>query len=271
MLAAFAAGAAVTGAVAASSSGPGDTPIVELRPTGVGLPDIGATETFGVLEMPAAIRDYHDSGEYAADLRTVGGQASSYLTRELTRLDANPGPGRYNECTKKKRKGKRKRKGKKRKRKCTAVNPAIVLDIDETSLSNYGELNATNFSSNALVASAVAARSPAIEPTLGLYRLARERGVRAFFVTGRPPLARSVTEDNLQRVGYDDGYDLRMKPLDAETVPFKSGERADIERHGFTILANVGDQDSDLRGGARQAGVQAPQPDVLHPVDHVVA
>jgi hypothetical protein len=75
MLAAFAAGAAVTGAVAASSSGPGDTPIVELRPTGVGLPDTGATETFGVLEMPAAIRDYHDSGEYAARSRSRAASA----------------------------------------------------------------------------------------------------------------------------------------------------------------------------------------------------
>ena len=66
------------------------------------------------------------------------------------------------------------------------MKPAIVLDIDETSLSNYEGLNATNFSPTGLVSGAVAGNDPVIAPTLALYRFARNKGVEAFFITGRP-------------------------------------------------------------------------------------
>ena len=42
-------------------------------------------------------------------------------------------------------------------------------------------------------------------------------------------------------------------------VPFKSGARADIEVQGYTIIANVGDQGSDLEGG--HGGCQHKLPD----------
>ena len=61
-----------------------------------------------------------------------------------------------------------------------------MLDIDETSLSNYEGLNASNFSQAGLVPGAVSGNDPVIAPTLDLYRFARNKGLAAFFITGRP-------------------------------------------------------------------------------------
>ena len=43
-------------------------------------------------------------------------------------------------------------------------------------------------------------------------------------------------------------------------VPYKSGARATFERHGYTILENVGDQQSDLAGGRVRHRYKLPNP-----------
>ena len=43
-------------------------------------------------------------------------------------------------------------------------------------------------------------------------------------------------------------------------VPFKSGERAALEGQGYRILANVGDQESDLAGGHADRSFKLPNP-----------
>jgi HAD superfamily, subfamily IIIB (Acid phosphatase) len=47
---------------------------------------------------------------------------------------------------------------------------------------------------------------------------------------------------------------------DRSIVPFKSGERARIEANGYTIIANIGDQDSDLAGGHALHTCKLPNP-----------
>jgi acid phosphatase len=246
----FAIGAVtVGGAVAARYVTGGDTEVTSIKLTGGGLPDLGAESTYGVAELPSTIRAYHDSGLYDQEVATVAGKAKSSLSNQLRRLRKSPGPGRYSECN---------RRG----RKCHRVKPAIVLDIDETSLSNYAGLDAANFSQAGLVPGAVAGNDPAIAPTLEIYRLARKKGVEAFFITGRPDVVRTPTETNLNSVGYDQGYTLVTKPADAHsTIDYKSGERARIEDElGLTILVNVGDQDSDLAGGHARRAFKLPNP-----------
>jgi putative acid phosphatase of HAD superfamily subfamily IIIB len=225
------------------------TEVSAIKLTGVGLPDIGESATTGVAEFPDSIRDYHDSGRYEADLAEAVAPARTSLARQLRRLRRSPGPGRYSECRKPKR-----RKG------CHEVKPAIVLDIDETSLSNYSGLSATNFSAAGLVPGAAMGNDPAIEPTLDLYGYARSKAVDVFFVTGRPDIARTPTDSNLDAVGYDQGYTLITKPSGIGTIPYKSGERAKIEEQGFEILINVGDQDSDLAGGHARRAFKLPNP-----------
>jgi HAD superfamily, subfamily IIIB (Acid phosphatase) len=43
-------------------------------------------------------------------------------------------------------------------------------------------------------------------------------------------------------------------------VPFKSGERARIEANGYSVIANIGDQDSDLAGGHALHTCKLPNP-----------
>lgn len=200
---------------------------VGLRPTGVGLPNIGESSTTGAGELVSALTKYHDSGQYESDLTSVDGAAESYLDAHLG------GHGK----------------------------PAIVLDIDETSLSNYSGLLASGFTAAGTVAQAAGGTGTAIAPTLALYHDAIAHGVAVFFVTGRPSEIQGPTESNLKTVGYDEGWNaLDFKPTEADTEQFKSSTRAAIKKSGYRIIVNVGDQQSDLDGGFAQQDFKLPNP-----------
>jgi len=54
-----------------------------------------------------------------------------------------------------------------------------------------------------------------------------------------------------------------MEPIGSHYVSaadFKAPQRAQIEQHGYTIIANVGDQPSDLNGGSAQRTYLLPNP-----------
>ena len=227
------------------------TPAHSIRDTGVGLPRIGSHGTLGIAEFTQSVRDYHDSGAYAADLETVASQAQAFMQRQAKAVRAVF-----------KARCKKRQRAAKVKKACAKPKLAIVLDIDETSLSNYEELNSANFSgaAAALVLAVASADSPAIAPTLRLYQRARALGISVFAITGRPTFAEQVTRQNLTSAGYTDLAGLYQKPSEAETIPFKSGARAEIERLGFRIIANVGDQESDLSGGSADRSFKLPNP-----------
>jgi putative acid phosphatase of HAD superfamily subfamily IIIB len=149
--------------------------------------------------------------------------------------------------------------------------PAIVFDIDETSLSNWEAIYHNHF---AFAASGpcdlaakhtlcgnraweLSARAVALQPTLAFYRLAKTLkdkngdGVAIFFVTGRTDdsAERTATEENLRKAGYG-GWDkliLRPRSSHGPVSIYKSGERKQIAEQ-YRIIANVGDQYSDLIG-----------------------
>lgn len=106
---------------------------------------------------------------------------------------------------------------------------------------------------------------PPIQPTLDLYRLARQKGYQVFFITGRAdtPANRRITEDNLRKAGYDNWKALYLKPVtynQLSVVPYKSGARKKITEAGFRIVLNVGDQYSDLEGGYSERVLKLPNP-----------
>jgi len=83
-----------------------------------------------------------------------------------------------------------------------------------------------------------------------------------FFITGRREAVRQPTTENLQEQGFKDWDGLILKP-DASTQPtvtFKSGARAGIEQQGYRIIANVGDQYSDLAGRHEDKAFKLPNP-----------
>jgi predicted secreted acid phosphatase len=156
-----------------------------------------------------------------------------------------------------------------------ANNPALVLDIDETALSNWYQLVANDFGYFPAGGCDFLPKGPcgalkwdelghatAIAPTLHLFDTARAAGVKVFFITGRREAERAWTERNLANAGYAGWEALVMKPdaLHASASEYKAAARADIEAKGFTILANVGDQQSDLDGGHAERAFKLPNP-----------
>jgi acid phosphatase len=143
---------------------------------------------------------------------------------------------------------------------------ALVLDIDETTLSNWGEMSGANFEydSKAFNAWIESAQAPAIQGTLRIYSAAQRSGVKVFFLTGRPEAQRASTETNLRLQGFTTWQQLILrKPEQAKltAIAYKSAERAKIEAAGYRIILNVGDQWSDLRGKPEaQFSVKYPDP-----------
>ncbi|MGW5848637.1 HAD family acid phosphatase [Streptomyces sp. NPDC055254] len=125
--------------------------------------------------------------------------------------------------------------------------PAIVLDIDNTSLETDFHWFWTF-------------PTPAISKVRELTRYANERGVAVFFVTARPGIIHSLTERNLKAVGYPvSGLYVRDLPdLFHEVSTYKTGKRAEIEGRGYTIIANIGNKESDLVGGHAERTVKLP-------------
>ena len=129
---------------------------------------------------------------------------------------------------------------------------ALVLDIDETSLSNWAVETHDDFGyiptdSNWCVALRC---GKAIAGTLRLFREAEKDKVTVFFITGRPESQRADTEANLKAEGYDHWEELYLRPedhpKDESVAQYKSGDRAKIVAKGYKIVLNVGDQMSDL-------------------------
>jgi acid phosphatase len=143
---------------------------------------------------------------------------------------------------------------------------ALVLDIDETTLSNWSEMESANFeySSRDFNAWIESAQSPAIPGTLRLYIEALHLGVEVFFLTGRPESQRAATEANLHLRGFTHWQQLIMRSPEEQgttAIAFKSAQRAKILATGYKIILNVGDQWSDLRGTPQaEYSVKYPDP-----------
>jgi acid phosphatase len=142
--------------------------------------------------------------------------------------------------------------------------PAIVLDIDDTSLSTWAYQSGRDFCYTAETFDEWVTQStpPALGATLDLYERARRRGVAVFFVTGRREPLRTATERSLRAAGYTEWQALVLRP-GADRGPvtaYKSAARRAIEAEGYTILLNVGDQQSDLAGGHARRAMLLPNP-----------
>lgn len=141
---------------------------------------------------------------------------------------------------------------------------AIVLDIDETSLSNFKHLRDLDFGCFDSVKKIISeGNSAAIAPTLNLYRYAIKHNVAVFFVTGRDEKSRDYTEKNLQDMGFYSWNELFMKPNNyskSSVSPYKTRIRKQITHDGYTIVLNIGDQVSDLRGGYAEHAYKLPNP-----------
>jgi predicted secreted acid phosphatase len=126
---------------------------------------------------------------------------------------------------------------------------AIVLDIDNTSLETYFDWWFP----------------PAVAPTRDLAQYADARGVDIFFVTARPDFIYPATYYNLDHEGYPVAglYGRSIPDLFDEVSAYKTAQRAAIEKRGYTIIANIGNNTTDLVGGHAERTFKLPDYDGL--------
>ena len=156
----------------------------------------------------------------------------------------------------------------------TFQTKAVVFDVDDTTLNTFSYEIYSNFvynpTSNAAFVNAGVFR--AVPHMVDLEHFAEAHGYKVFFLTGRPEAQRAGTIANLTNEGYDvqssklflkdytvDTWLSSCKPS-CSTIQYKSLTRAHIESLGYDLIANFGDQYSDLTGGFADQTFKLPNP-----------
>ncbi len=192
-----------------------------------------ALEPTNLNQAKWTVLQYATSGEYGRDLAAVALQANKYVSKRVTRAKPDQ-------------------------------KLAIVFDIDETTLSNLSEMQENDFGYIPAIWNRwlAEARAPAIVPVQAVYETAVRHNVAVFFITARHENQRASTEKNLRQVGYDTWQKAYFMADDTEKPArlYKTAIRAQIEQDGYTIIANVGDQNSDLQGGHAEKTFKLPNP-----------
>jgi len=175
---------------------------------------------------------------------------------------------------------------------------AILLDVDDTSLLTWNYEVFSNWAYNPTTNAQFVTeqRFPAVFGMVEMAKTAEREGYAIFFLTGRPASQEAATLGNLtaDNIGVDAGYPkpttlsdgedgLFTKPAVADypdylkaacagdpngsctTVHYKSATRAHIESLGYDIVANFGDQYSDLEGGHADRTFKLPNPNYFLP------
>ena len=222
---------------------------VALAPTAVASPPAPPApivpppvEPANIGDLKTQARGYYESGAYLTDLQHAAWPAIAWIDERAPQVE----------------------------------RPAVVFDIDETSLSNYEALAANDFGRIpsgpcdklpagpcGLLAWDLMAQGTVIPPTMDVYTTAKDRGATIFFITGRDETQRAATERNLAKAGYTGYARLIMEPAGSRYVSaadFKAPQRQAIEAEGYTIIANMGDQPSDLAGGFAERTYLLPNP-----------
>ncbi|MFC8708582.1 HAD family acid phosphatase [Streptomyces sp. NPDC057197] len=159
--------------------------------------------------------------------------------------------------------------------------PAVVFDIDDTLLLSLDYEKKNNYGYNGTTWAAYVDRAdrPEVFGSPDLVRYAAKKGVAVFYNSGLSEAQRTAAVQNLKKVGADVNLDAgHMFLKDAAnppaylrdcaapgawkctTVQFKAGTRKHIESLGYDIVANFGDQYSDLEGGYADRTYKLPNP-----------
>lgn len=194
-------------------------------------------EPANLSHLKTEIIAYHDSGAYEKEVTKALAPATRYI---IERAKAND-------------------KSK------THQKLAIVLDIDETSLSNYDSIVGRDFSDDKqkVHQHMNAGDAPVIKPMLSLYNTALQHHVAVFFVSGRTKDLKAATEKNLKATGYHGWAGIYFKPSNykqSSIATFKASARQTITEKGYTIIESIGDQKSDLTGGYAEKTFKVPNP-----------
>jgi predicted secreted acid phosphatase len=178
------------------------------------------------------------------------------------------------------------------------LTPAIILDVDDTSLATWNYEVFSNWAFNPTTNGDFVTQQkfPPVPGMVELAQQAAQEGYAIIFLTGRGAAQEPATLGNLTSdgVGVDAGYPqpttlndgedgLFTKPAVANypdylkaacsgdpngsctTIHYKSATRAHVESLGYDIVANFGDQFSDLVGGHADRTFKLPNPNYFLP------
>jgi len=159
-------------------------------------------------------------------------------------------------------------------------DPAIVLDADDTTLWTYDmEDGAMKFNYDPALQDlwVQGERFPATPSMVGFVNALDRAGCTIVGLTGRNDAQKDATLGNLAKVGYH-GFtaaNYYTKWVSGSTPPayidcgsdntcstieYKSQTRAHVAAQGYHIVANLGDQFSDLIGGYADHAIKLPNP-----------
>ncbi|MDH6578173.1 HAD family acid phosphatase [Kitasatospora sp. MAP5-34] len=121
---------------------------------------------------------------------------------------------------------------------------AIVFDIDNTTL-------ATHFHPFTM---------PGIAPVVRLAQYAHAHGVALIFVSARPEFIDPLTRHSLTEAGYtvDELRGRDLGDLFEPVQQFKTEQRTQVENEGYTIIANIGNNWTDINGGHAEQTFKLP-------------
>lgn len=197
-----------------------------------------ATEPPNLQDAKTAVVNYYNSGEYVQDINHVVNDTMKYMKTRINNNDL-----------------------------AANAKLAIVLDIDDTSLSGYSRLKDLGFGGNIELwhAGEMQGKDPSIPAVYCLYHFATQHNVAVFFITGRTEKEQPATEQNLKNAGYTNWTKIYFKPENYNDTHksasfYKTEVRKQIEKDGYDIIVNIGDQESDLSGGYADKDFKLPNP-----------
>lgn len=181
------------------------------------------------------VAQYYEEGTYMRDVRTIAAKADAFLSESLI-------TNKY-------------------------AKPAIVFDIDETLLNNQPMYQKTGyrFIPSVWKSWVDSGEIPAVDPIRELYLKYVDR-VDVFIVTGRNVFQRAQTMRNLENRGihgatmvfFKEAWDKDLTALEHKTKVIQQL----VDKEGYEILANIGDQASDF--GATIQGSNFKLPNYLY-------
>lgn len=149
----------------------------------------------------------------------------------------------------------------------TTLIKAIVLDVDDTTLMtwNYEVFSNWAFNPGTNADFVLNQRFPAVFGMVDMVNEAAKEGYAVIFLTGRG-------EDGLFTKPTVAHYPPYLQAACAgdpngscTTIHYKSATRSHIESLGYEIVANFGDQFSDLEGGHADRTFEMPNPNYFLP------
>jgi acid phosphatase len=150
------------------------------------------------------------------------------------------------------------------------TNSAVVFDVDETSLSNYESLKKIYFGYDPIKWDnwINEAKAPAIPEVKQFYDFLIMKKVKVIFLSSRKGSQYDVTYRNLKQAGYLE-FDTLILKSNSDSNPtslaFKSRQRELLTQKGYDIIADIGDQESDLEGSDH--GIQIKLPNYLYIIE----